>query len=108
MYAAGKSAGESLCRTWAQAFGGREEKFSFMEGTTANAVTVGLTETESVMNCPPDILEDFKREFISLQSMPRIGQPQDVADVVGLLCTRDARWITGSVISASGGGIKIG
>jgi 3-oxoacyl-[acyl-carrier protein] reductase len=26
MYAAGKSAGESLCRTWSQAFGGREEK----------------------------------------------------------------------------------
>jgi 3-oxoacyl-[acyl-carrier protein] reductase len=26
MYAAGKSAGESMCRTWAQAFGGREEK----------------------------------------------------------------------------------
>jgi len=26
MYAAGKSAGESLCRTWAQAFGGKEEK----------------------------------------------------------------------------------
>jgi 3-oxoacyl-[acyl-carrier protein] reductase len=28
MYAAGKSAGESLCRTWSMAFGGREEKVS--------------------------------------------------------------------------------
>jgi 3-oxoacyl-[acyl-carrier protein] reductase len=28
MYEAGKSAGESLCRTWSQAFGGREEKVS--------------------------------------------------------------------------------
>jgi 3-oxoacyl-[acyl-carrier protein] reductase len=28
MYAAGKSAGESLCRTWSQAFGGREDKVS--------------------------------------------------------------------------------
>jgi 3-oxoacyl-[acyl-carrier protein] reductase len=26
MYAAGKSAGESLCRTWAESFGGKEEK----------------------------------------------------------------------------------
>jgi 3-oxoacyl-[acyl-carrier protein] reductase len=26
MYSAGKSAGESLCRTWSQAFGGREDK----------------------------------------------------------------------------------
>lgn len=28
MYAAGKSAGESLCRTWAQAFGGKNEAVS--------------------------------------------------------------------------------
>jgi 3-oxoacyl-[acyl-carrier protein] reductase len=32
MYSAGKSAGESLCRTWSQAFGGREEKVSGDEG----------------------------------------------------------------------------
>jgi 3-oxoacyl-[acyl-carrier protein] reductase len=79
-----------------------------MAGTTANSVTVGLTETDSVMQCPPDALENFKQEFHPLQSLPRFGQPEDVADAVGLLCSRDARWITGSVISASGGGIKIG
>jgi NAD(P)-dependent dehydrogenase (short-subunit alcohol dehydrogenase family) len=79
-----------------------------MAGTTANAVTVGLTETEAVMQCPPEALEGFKREFLPLQSLPRFGQPEDVADVVGLLCSREARWITGGVISASGGGIKIG
>lgn len=28
MYSAGKSAGESLCRTWSQAFGGKEERVS--------------------------------------------------------------------------------
>jgi 3-oxoacyl-[acyl-carrier protein] reductase len=28
MYAAGKSAGESLCRTWSQAFGGKEDAVS--------------------------------------------------------------------------------
>lgn len=79
-----------------------------MAGTTANSVTVGLTETESVMSCPPEMIEGFKKEFLPLQSVPRLGQPQDVADVVGLLCSRDARWITGCVISASGGGVKIG
>lgn len=79
-----------------------------MTGTTANAVTAGLTQTDSVMKCPPDALEIFKQEFITLQSIPRLGQPEDVADVVSLLCSHDARWITGSVVSASGGGIKIG
>ncbi|KAK8065698.1 NAD(P)-binding protein [Apiospora hydei] len=108
MYAAGKSAGESLCRTWAQAFGGKEEKYQFMAGTTANAVLVGLTQTEAVMNCGPDMVAEFQKEFFPAQSIPRFGQPEDVADVVGLLCSAEAKWITGSVISASGGGIKIG
>lgn len=79
-----------------------------MAGTTANAVTVGLTETDSVLMCPPDVLEGFKQEFLPLQSMERMGRPEEVADVVGMMCGRDARWITGSVVSASGGGLKIG
>ncbi|PQE09617.1 hypothetical protein CJF32_00007126 [Rutstroemia sp. NJR-2017a WRK4] len=103
-----KSAGESLCRTWAHAFGGKEERYSFMEGTTANAVTVGLTETDAVVNCGPQAVRQFQDEFFPSQSIPRFGQPDDVADVVGLLCSSDARWITGCVVSASGGGIKIG
>ncbi|KAM5349859.1 hypothetical protein ACJ41O_006364 [Fusarium nematophilum] len=108
MYSAGKSAGESLCRTWAQAFGGKEERYSFMAGTTANAVTAGLTETDAVVNCGPEAVQRFQDEFFPSQSIPRFGQPDDVADVIGLLCGEDARWITGCVISASGGGIKIG
>lgn len=28
MYSAGKSAGESMCRTWSQAFGGKEDRVS--------------------------------------------------------------------------------
>ncbi|KAM0197319.1 hypothetical protein ACHAPI_005183 [Fusarium lateritium] len=108
MYAAGKSAGESLCRTWAQAFGGKDERYAFMANTTANAVTAGLTQTDAVMDCGPEAVKSFQDEFFPPQSIPRFGQPDDVADVVGLLCGNDGRWITGSVISASGGGIKIG
>jgi 3-oxoacyl-[acyl-carrier protein] reductase len=79
-----------------------------MAGTTANAVTVGLTETESVMMCGEEAVESFKREFLPQQSIPRMGQPEEVADVIGMLCSREARWITGTVVSASGGGVKIG
>lgn len=79
-----------------------------MAGTTANAVLVGLTQTEAVMNCGPDMVAEFQRGFFPAQCIPLFGQPQDAADVVGLLCSAEAKWITGSVISASGGGIKIG
>jgi 3-oxoacyl-[acyl-carrier protein] reductase len=33
----------------------------------------------------------------------RIGQPDDVADVVAFLASDDARWITGQEVVVSGG-----
>ncbi|KAJ1325327.1 3-oxoacyl-[acyl-carrier protein] reductase [Microdochium nivale] len=107
MYGSTKSAGESLCRTWAQAFGGKEQAYAFMQGTTANSIAVGLTETEAVMNCGPEMVKQFQDENFPTQSIPRFGQPDDVADVVGMLCSEDARWVTGCVVSASGGFTKL-
>jgi 3-oxoacyl-[acyl-carrier protein] reductase len=78
-----------------------------MAGTTANSVVVGLTQTDAVMDCGTEMVDNFKAEFFPTQSIPRFGQPEDVADVVGLLCGYDARWLTGQAVSASGGGIKV-
>ncbi|WP_374198958.1 SDR family oxidoreductase [Streptomyces sp. GESEQ-35] len=36
-------------------------------------------------------------------ALGRIGEPADVADVVALLASHDARWITGQLIDATGG-----
>jgi NAD(P)-dependent dehydrogenase (short-subunit alcohol dehydrogenase family) len=35
--------------------------------------------------------------------MRRLGTPADVGNVVALLCSEDASWITGQVIFADGG-----
>ena len=43
MYATGKSAGEALCRTWAEAFGGKDEKVnSCTEISSVLAIACGL------------------------------------------------------------------
>ncbi|WP_449657801.1 SDR family oxidoreductase [Streptomyces longisporoflavus] len=34
---------------------------------------------------------------------PRLGGPDDVADVVAFLASHAARWVTGQIIDASGG-----
>lgn len=34
---------------------------------------------------------------------PRLGQPDDIADVVALLASHEGRWLTGQVIHATGG-----
>lgn len=38
-----------------------------------------------------------------LSPLGRLGQPEDVADVVTFLASEQARWITGQNIQAGGG-----
>jgi 3-oxoacyl-[acyl-carrier protein] reductase len=47
--------------------------------------------------------EEQKQRFGQMAALGRLGQPQDIADVVALLAGEDSRWITGQNIRANGG-----
>jgi 3-oxoacyl-[acyl-carrier protein] reductase len=52
--------------------------------------------------------EEFKTPFLDAETplvaaAPRIGEPDDIAQVVAFLASEGARWITGSTVNASGG-----
>ena len=75
-----------------------------MKGTTANAVSVGFTDTELSAKMTPEV----RHASLSRQSLgERAALPEDIADAVGFLCGPDSRWVTGSVLSADGGFVKI-
>ncbi|HEV7963024.1 MAG TPA: SDR family oxidoreductase [Actinoplanes sp.] len=38
----------------------------------------------------------------SLAALGRVGQPEDIADIVTFLASHDARWVTGRVVDATG------
>ncbi|KAM0550297.1 hypothetical protein ACHAPJ_008967 [Fusarium lateritium] len=107
IYASTKAANEAMARSYANAFGGKNAAFDFMSGTTANSVLTGLTETGGVQQYGPKVWQELQDFWLGKQSVPRLGQPEDVADVVGFLCSREGRWITGSKISANGGSIAV-
>jgi len=65
-------------------------------GIRVNVVAPGLIETDMIKDAP---VENIK----TLIPMARIGQPQEVARVVRFLCSEDASYITGQVISVNGG-----
>jgi NAD(P)-dependent dehydrogenase (short-subunit alcohol dehydrogenase family) len=44
-----------------------------------------------------------KDQMASLIPMGRIGQPSDIAGVVGFLASKHSRYITGAVIAVDGG-----
>lgn len=68
-------------------------------GVRVNAVAPGFIDTEMTKTIPEKQAEMMK----SLIPMRRPGQPEDVADVVAFLCSDEARYLTGQVLSINGG-----
>ena len=63
---------------------------------TVNAVAPGFIETDMTKELPQD-------ELKHLVPMKRFGKPEEVAALVGFLCSEDSSYITGEVISINGG-----
>jgi NAD(P)-dependent dehydrogenase (short-subunit alcohol dehydrogenase family) len=47
--------------------------------------------------------EPVEDALVSITALGRMGEPAEVADVVGFLAGPDARWMTGQNLRASGG-----
>ena len=92
-YAASKAALELLSRVAAYELGARK--------ITVNSVSPGATDTDMFRTANP--AEEVHQRIAEMTALQRLGQPADVADVVALLVSDDARWLTGQNIRASGG-----
>jgi len=91
-----KAALESLVRYFAVTLAPR--------GITVNSVSPGLTD-DSVLNSFPQAAVDAARSWHASGWTPmgRMGTPADIGNIVGLLCSPDAGWVTGQLIHADGG-----
>ncbi len=70
-------------------------------GINVNCVSGGPIDTEAIQLFPN--YEEVKQGTIKLTPLGRMGQPEDIAGVVGFLCTPDAKWIQGQTIIVDGG-----
>ena len=70
-------------------------------GTQINGVSGGFVATESIRKFPD--YDTMMKKVIERTPAGRIGTPEDIADVVALLLSPEARWIHGQVIVADGG-----
>ena len=67
---------------------------------TVNTVSLGLVETA---HSDRAFLENNREKIIKSYPLKRIGTPEDVAPIVVFLCSNNASWITGQVVSVNGG-----
>jgi 3-oxoacyl-[acyl-carrier protein] reductase len=68
-------------------------------GTTANTVSLGLVETAH----DRDWVDANREKLVRLYPVRRLGMPGDIAPMVALLASPHSGWITGQVLSISGG-----
>ena len=66
---------------------------------TVNAVSPGATNTDMMSGNPPEVRE----QLTQMSPLGRMGELQDIADVVAFLAGDGARWITGQNIQVGGG-----
>src|SRR5690606_30003057 len=65
-----------------------------------NAVAPGYIRTTRLTNdVPPEVLDQARER----SALGRLGDPQDVANVVVFLCSEMARHVTGAVVPVDGG-----
>lgn len=90
-YAATKAGMLGFTRSLAKEVGSR--------GITVNAVAPGFIETDMTDELSADVRDSILNQI----ALGRLGQPEEIANVVDFLASDDAAYITGQTISVNGG-----
>jgi len=90
-YAAAKSGMEGFTRALARELGSRN--------VTVNCVAPGFIDTDMTSGLP----EEHKANLQAQIPMNRLGKPEEIASVVGFLCSEGGAYITGETIQVNGG-----
>ncbi|KAF0719014.1 Aste57867_1334 [Aphanomyces stellatus] len=94
LYVTSKGAVEQLSRTLARDLGKR--------GITVNTVSPGPTNTELFFEGKPEAVVNA---ITSVNPLGRLGEPEEIANVVAFLAGPDASWVNGQNIRANGGSV---
>ena len=90
-YAASKAGVIGLTKSLAKELGSR--------GRTVNAVAPGFINTDMTASLSEKVKEEASKNI----PLKRLGDPEDVANLVGFLASDAANYITGQVINVDGG-----
>lgn len=90
-YVAAKSGVIGMTKTWAKELG--------RKGFTVNAIAPGFINTKMTQAMPENVLQGMVEKV----AVKRMGEVQDIANTCLFLCSEEASYINGTVISVDGG-----
>jgi 7-alpha-hydroxysteroid dehydrogenase len=94
-YASSKAAENHLTRNIAHDLGPMNIR--------VNAIAPGATRTLALQSVLTTQMEEAMLEHTPLK---RLGEPQDIANSALFLCSPAAAWVSGQVLTVSGGGVQ--
>jgi len=94
VYTATKSAVDSITRVLSKELGAKKIR--------VNSVNPGVVDTEG-SRAGGFIGGEMEKVFVGMTPLSRVGTPEDIAQVTSFLCSDEAGWLTGEIITASGG-----
>jgi 7-alpha-hydroxysteroid dehydrogenase len=94
-YASSKAAVSHLTRNMAYDLGPRKIR--------VNAIAPGAIKTAALASV---LTPDIERAMLKYTPLARLGEPSDIAHAALFLCSPAASWISGQVLTVSGGGVQ--
>lgn len=94
-YASSKAATSHLVRNMAFDLGDKNIR--------VNGIAPGATLTSALASV---MTPDIERKMLEHTPIRRLGHPQDMANAALFLCSSAAEWISGQILTVSGGGVQ--
>lgn len=94
-YGASKAAESHLTRNMAFDLGPK--------GIRVNGIAPGATKTQALMTV---LTPEIEKAMLKHTPLKRLGEAQDMANAALFLCSPAASWVSGQILTVSGGGVQ--
>lgn len=92
-YSASKAGVIAMSKSWAKEFSRKGAN------VRVNVVAPGCIKTDMLSQIP----EKYYNQLANMTMLKRLGEPEEIANVISFLLSEEASYITGTVISVDGG-----
>ena len=99
-YCAGKAAMDAVSRNLAASWG-------MKYGVTVNSISVGSTRTQALEQGFKLWGPEFEKMATDFSLLKRLGEVDEIANIVAFVASPEASWIVGNQIPANGGGLAM-